>query len=175
MKFLCRPRRTAIVVVALAGLLSINGTASASNFYAGGGVFFANSSFLDFYYYEASQFTIDSTRWERENVYDPTDLNSGYSGHDVSDYTISDSATGNSYGYYQCQQVNSFAPDRCVHGHIRIYANYNPDATTRRSTLCQEIGHGVGLQHNSGAGCMNGANNSPWLGDHNRNHINGRY
>lgn len=169
-----RTCRASVVLVALA-LLSATEPAVASNFYYGGGVYFAVNSNLGFYYSEASQFTIDSTRWERDNVYDPTDMSSSYASHDASDLTISDTASGNSYGYYQCQVVNSVAYERCTHGHIRIYANYNPDAQTRRATLCQEIGHGVGLQHDSGEGCTNGGRNSPYLGDHNRANINGRY
>lgn len=168
-------RAAASVVLAATALLFASGSASASNFYAGGGVYFARGTNLGFYYSEASQFTIDSTRWERENVYDPTDLSSSYADHDGSDLTISDSASGSSYGYYECQVRNSVAPDRCNHGHIRIYANYNSTSQTRRATLCQEIGHGVGLQHDGGEGCMNGGRNSPYLGDHNRAQINGRY
>ncbi len=65
--------------------------------------------------------------------------------------------------------------DRCNHAHVRIYANFNPDHTTRRATLCQEIGHSVGLQHDSSNGCMHGAVNSPYLTSHDVGHINGRY
>ncbi len=168
-------RPTLAVVLALVMGFVMSSPVAASNFGAYNGVYFADSSDHYFYYYGASDFTVSDTRWVRANDYDPTDLATAYTSHDSSDVTVSDSASGNSYGYYQCQSLYRYYSDRCDHAHIRIYANYNPDHTTRRSTLCQEIGHSVGLQHDNSSGCMNGAVNSPYLTYHDWGHINGRY
>lgn len=170
--------RTRIGVIALALLASLvfAGSASASNFGAFGGVFFANGNNHYFFYYNTSAFTNDQTNWVRAVDLDPTDLATFYtSSHDASDVTISDSVDGPSYGFYQCQAVSPSFGDRCNHAHVHIYTSWNASATTRRSTLCQEVGHSLGLQHDGSGGCMNSAANSPYFTSHDVAHINGRY
>jgi hypothetical protein len=150
-------------------------SATASNFGAYGGVFFANGNNHYFYYYNASDFTIEQTRWVRANDFDPTDLTTAYSSQAASDVTIGDSVYGPNFGFYQCTERSQVYADRCNHARVHVYTIYSSSATTRRSTLCQEIGHSVGLQHDDRNVCMNGATNSPYLTSHDRAHINGRY
>lgn len=171
-----RLRQLPLIALATTAFALASPAAEASNFGAYGGVFFANGNNHYFFYYNTSSFTNDQTNWVRANDFDPTDLSTFYTSvHDQSDLTISDSVDGNSYGFYQCQATSSVYPNRCNHAHVHIYTSWNQSATTRRSTLCQEVGHSVGLQHDGSSGCMNSAANSPYLTSHDVGHINGRY
>lgn len=66
----------------------------------------------------------------------------------------------NTFGMYLCTKKTADG-SRCDQASI-IFAPYNPyystNASTKqtqwRNTLCHEIGHGVGLYHNAGEGCM---------------------
>lgn len=157
--------------------------ALASNFGAGGGIYFADSATHDFFNDKLTSRFVNATSWVRTNVINPTDLNTtSASSHGANvDVVSMDGNFGCAwYGRVSCAAVA--AGSKCNHWHV----SYDLDCGAltdgeARSVVCEELGHTVGLRHGS-----TGTNRSSCLArpvnwsnvrwsSHDRAHVNGRY
>lgn len=84
-------------------------------------------------------------------------------------------------GTYECTKF-LFA-GTCDQGEVTVNVDLLPDYQQRRKTFCHEIGHSVGLQHNTYPGYSDCMVSGPVSGDswwirystHHRDHINAAY
>lgn len=125
----------------------------------------------------------DAAEYVRQNGINPTDMTSLYAGSVAGAYInivdLDYGATGWS-GLYDCATGPNSGV--CSRGDviINLYAPYVPggtwSATERRSLMCEEIGHALGLAHDkSRTGCMSQSWSSTDYTSHDDGHINNWY
>lgn len=184
--------RRCLVILCVAVLASsISAVAWGVNFGNVGGTWFANNSSHKFWYSSAlnNQFRA-ATEASRVESYGATDLTTSMvATDDAADVGVFSGTHGlnNVHGYYQCVVVDTITPNSCRHGHVVYNESYLPTIYTttarRRSLACEEIGHSVGLLHETAAmdqtqdyGCMaRPVDYDQFIRGHNVGHINGRY
>lgn len=126
----------------------------------------------------------DAVEWHRQNNMNPTDLTTLYTTSIYETYmNIVDSNYG-AIGWSGAYNCASWASGSiCQRGdvYLNLYGGYVPggsyDATERRSLVCEEIGHAVGLDHRKTVtvGCLTQDwSRTSWT-DHDNNHVNNWY
>jgi hypothetical protein len=145
----------------------------------GGGCFYADNSNETFYYLSLSLTDINSTELGRYRL-DATDMSTqvqASSYNSDTDVIVEDANYGSgraSAWWYCATWVSGSNNTKCNQGHI-IFNQY---FTSNEALACQEIGHGVGLDHSTSSGsCMyqNAAVAARDYDAHDKGHINGYY
>ena len=129
-----------------------------------------------------------SLRWSRDNVYGTTDLDTYTGTFEVHDVV----ATSGDYGvnglvaWANCPggaTVSGSHPNQTCYGQSlafnqnSTYSAYYDTENERRYVTCHELGHTVGLQHQSTyTSCLNSGNYSiTYISSHEEDHINDYY
>lgn len=126
----------------------------------------------------------DALEWVRVNEMNPTNLDGSYTSDiTVTNINVVDSNYGaiGWVGMWDCASWGS--GNTCKRGDVYLnqYGPYIPggsyDATERRSLVCEEVGHAVGLAHRLvNEGCMSQEwDRTRWTNDHDNVHINNWY
>ena len=111
------------------------------------------------------------------NSIEPTNIASAiYHNTGGLEVNVHDAYYGNTgwYGEWRCR---AWSGSVCTDGLVRINLSYGPYTTTeKRSLVCEEIGHAVGLDHSSeSASCMSQRWDRTLLTSHDKTHLNNRY
>jgi hypothetical protein len=179
-----RVKSTRLAALIAAGLAATAATAVATNFGAGGGIYYTDNNIVTFHYALLDGVFADSTNWVRINELEPTRLVTGTgttTEESAADVSVFDANYGDSgwWGVAECMVLQSATI--CEHHHVRINRFHSPggdgwSATERRSILCEEIGHTLGLRHRDASGtCMSQRWNETHFNSHDDDHINARY
>jgi hypothetical protein len=144
-----------------------------------GGASTPTNSNETFYYDAVTVGNITSTESGRARL-DATDMTTqvqtaSYNGD--TDILVSDDyfGTKNPAAWWYCATKVSGSTTKCNQGHIVINLSWG---TANAALTCQEIGHGVGLDHSTSTGSCMYQNSSFAATDydtHDKGHINGYY
>lgn len=124
----------------------------------------------------------DTVEWVRQNDWNPTDLTTLY--EYITDAYVN--VVDNNYG-----PTGWVGAENCGTGPnnsgvcarsdvmINLYAAYIPGGTwsltERRSLMCEEMGHSLGMNHNTYNGCMSQDWADTFYSSHDVSHINAWY
>ena len=169
-----------VALVTIASVLTLSLVVSDSFASPFGGPYQNSNAMFVFYYRLSKEYSVP-TRWVRNNVIDPTDMNSyRYQSHCASDVSVMDSRfqhRTNTYGFVRC--AVSAPQNICDHFHLRYNkALLHPGG--RRVLACHEFGHTLGFDDYSGDGSTctdesNDATKPSHFDNHDRLHINNLY
>lgn len=125
----------------------------------------------------------DTVEWVRQNNWNPTDLTTLYASYVSSTYV---NIVDNDYGAtgWVGAETCGTGPNNsgvCQRSDVMInqYPAYIPGGswslTERRSLMCEEMGHSLGMNHNSYNGCMSQDWADSFYSSHDIGHINSWY
>lgn len=173
-----------LFVAAMGMLFTMGQPASANSF---GPTYADNSAHSFFYDDDLSAGQRSGMDWARVYSLDPTDMSTNVDGSYNNQVDVWAYATWNPSG----DQTSWYAWTTCIRSagsgkcdqHTIIF-NHRLPHSNYYSLSCHEIGHSVGLGHESGSNssygsndrsCMRGNPDHNYYAAHDKNHINGRY
>jgi hypothetical protein len=145
----------------------------------GGACFYADNSTETFFYNGLGVSNIGTMEWARARIeYTDmtTQLQTSSFNNDTDIVTYDDNyATSSWWGWWACDVLVSGSSTKCNRGHVLLNLRFGnaPYALT-----CQEVGHGVGLDHSTSTGsCMYpyASQAASDFDSHDKGHINGYY
>ena len=167
-------RKRSLVVALVVLLLTIPAVAGASN----AGSWKAGSNYVvTFNEWYLNSHTESAFHYNDNNSIEPTNISSSiyhnYAGREVN---VHDDYYGDTgwYGEWRCR---SWSGSICLDGLVRINLSYGPYTDTeKRSLVCEEVGHSVGLEHSSEtASCMSQRWDRTLLTSHDKGILNNKY
>lgn len=171
-------------------VLAAAGTAAASNFGSGGGIYLAEDSTPAVAKFSLTNAYVNAVNAVVNNIYNPTDLNGTLQanqtncadslGHDVCAFDDTYGVTGWD-GIYDCvgTVTGSNPTARCSRGRVRFNLSA-PGSAAALSLACEEMGHAVGLLHTESqqySTCLIRPVNTnyTWWSPHDIAHVNAHY
>ena len=144
----------------------------------GGGCFYADNSLETFFYNGLTVGDISAMEFARTTRLESTDMTTQLqtSSNNDTDLIAYDDTYGpnGQAAWWHCDLLVSGSSTKCNRGSVTINTYYG---TATDGVTCQEVGHGVGLDHSTLTGsCMHSPPGSATDYDaHDRGHINGYY
>jgi len=144
----------------------------------GGSCYYADNSNETFYYSGLTVGDLNGTELGRARL-EATDMTTQVqtSSNGDTDVIVTDDyyGTGQWAAWWYCSATVSGDSSKCNQGHIVLNLSWG---TANTALTCQEIGHGVGLDHSTSTGSCMYQDNTVAGSDydaHDKGHINGRY